>query len=282
MNQQNTTVNLLRVWNVFKKMWIIVVVLAIIGGISFYFYTKLTSTPVYRAEAIMYATKLEDNQYNNGIGNQSSGVSASDLSLRTLLLNDCIYLANSPLVVDDVNKELQKSGFGRISSGQISAEAVESTRYFRVTVVTTSPEMSNKVLTELCVSIQTQVKRIMSVDNIEKISQSQAVGPIVANPRTSAIQGAALGIALGALIILIIAFSDRTIKNDDEFVALFPDVPVIGTIPEFNLQTERNNIKRSEKKRSSHPLPQEQTQKPANLGISDINNVSFDDYDYNN
>lgn len=277
MNQQSAPVNLIRVWNVFKKMWIVVLVLAVIGGGAFYLYTKSTSTPVYRAEAIMYATKLEDNQYNSLTG-QTSGVSASDLSLRTLLLNDCIYLANSPLVVDDVNKELEKSGFGKIYSGQISAEPVESTRYFKVTVVTTSPEMSNKALSALCTSIQNQVKRIMSVDNIEKISQSQAYGPIVANPRTSGMKGAAAGIVVGMLIIVIIAFSDRTVKNDDEFAALFPDIPVIGTIPEFNLQTERHNIKKSEKHNSgsqqvqSRPLIRKQE-------LDELSNIGFDDND---
>lgn len=118
----------------------------------------------------------------------------------------------------------------------------------------------------------------MSVDNIEKISQSQAYGPIVANPKSAGMKGAAAGAVIGILIIVIVAFSDRTVKNDDEFAALFPDIPVIGTIPEFNLQTERNNIKKSEKHNSgsqqvqSRPLIRKQE-------LDELSNIGFDDTD---
>lgn len=248
MNSQNTTVNLLRIWRVFKKLWYVVVILTLVGAGIVYYHTKTTSVPVYTAYATLYATQLNDSgQYTTATGQQVSSVNASDLSLRTLLLNDCIYLSTSDVVLNQTNEVLLEQGYSKVSAGQISASIVEDTRYFTLSLTTSNPEQSNKGLMELCTALQEQTVRIIQVDNIEKISQINATAPIMASPLRESVKGAGVGFVIGFGLLLLIVFTDRTIKNEEDFESVFPKINVIGTIPEFDLNAERNAAKKRER-----------------------------------
>lgn len=233
------SINMIRILNVLKKKWFIVVILAVVCGFGSYYYTSNFVPKQYRASVRMYVYNEETTYTVNG-QTYTQEITASDLSFRTLVINDCLVAVTLPDVIDEVNTNLKNAGFStKISAGNISTEAEGSTRFFDIYLTAGNPDLCNEAIELLADASLEKIEDLLRVDNVRAVAFNKAGGPISPNVTSSATSGTFIGVVIAMAIIALIAISDRTIKNEEEFNEMFPEVAVIGSIPEFSLSAEK-------------------------------------------
>lgn len=247
MENTAISINVIRILNVLKKRWYIAVALTVIFGIASYYYTANFIPKSYRATVQMYVYSKENTYTVNG-QTITQGPNAGDLNLRALLINDCLEAVKLSDVVEKVNKGLEKENVkGRISAGNISSSAKEGTRFFYISVTSGSAELCNKAIRLLADASLDKIDNLLQVDNIQVVGYTNAGGPVSPNIPANTRNGAGIGLLAGLGIIVLMSTADRTIKCEEEFTGLFPNVPVIGSIPEFNLSSERSAANKARK-----------------------------------
>ena len=68
------------------------------------------------------------------------------------------------------------------------------------------------------------------------------VNPIKPNKKLSLAIGGVLGIFLGLLIIFIVEYADRTLKEEEDVERISDGIPIIGRIPQLDLKDEEHEI----------------------------------------
>jgi len=273
MENTAISISIIRILNVLKKRWFIVVALTLICGIGSYYYTANFVPKSYRATVQMYVYSKESSYTINGqTFTQTQAQTAGDLSLRSLLINDCLEAVKLPDVVENVNKDLKSAGISKqIFSGNISTSVKEETRFFFISLTTGDPELCNKGIRFLADESLKKIEKLLQVDNIQIVSYSDAGGPVSPNATASARNAAGVGFIIGMVVIILMAMADRTVKDEEEFSGLFGDIPVIGSIPEFNLSAERSAANKA-RKSAQRSNRQQQPGRP--ISSDDFNDFS--------
>ncbi|MBQ6570152.1 MAG: hypothetical protein IJL87_07830 [Clostridia bacterium] len=272
MESTPTSINFIRILNVLKKRWILVVLLAVIFGFGSHYYSSNFITKRYRASVQMYVYNEEKSYTVNG-QTYTNGITAADLGLRSLVISDCLVVCSLPDVIDNVNTGLKNAGYSkRISAGNISASADQTTRFFTISVTCDDQKTCNKACELIADASLKKIKDLLKVDNVRAVSYHKSGGPISPNVASNTTSGVCFGIAVALGIIALMAMGDRTIKNEDEFNDLFPGVPVIGAIPEFNLANEKLAAARGRK--SSGKSSKAGKELPSDLGSFKSDNLS--------
>jgi capsular polysaccharide biosynthesis protein len=123
--------------------------------------------------------------------------------------------------------------------------AVEDTAMFKISVTTTSPDLSYEIATQL----ETTVPEMMKTTNN---------GLVQASVEDKAIKAASAGslgytkkVAIGAIAGLILAGAyivlrnllDIRVKTEEELIEKY-NIPVLGSIPNFEIKNNQNSSKR--------------------------------------
>ncbi len=66
--------------------------------------------------------------------------------------------------------------------------------------------------------------------------------PIKPNKKLSLAIGGTLGIFLGLLIVFVVEYADRTLKEEEEVERISDGIPIIGRIPQLDLREKENEI----------------------------------------
>jgi capsular polysaccharide biosynthesis protein len=185
--------------------------------------------PVYSANTTLYVGKNIDIQ----------GIQASDLKLGADLILDYRELAKSKLVANEVINEL---GLKNMSAGglagMVQVNQRNESRVIQISVNSTNPQMAMDLTNKVAEVFQKKVVEIMQVENVQIIDKAvMPFYPISPDNNRNIMLGIFLGFIIGAGIILLIAFLDKTVKSAED-VQRYLDLPVIGNIPVINSKKE--------------------------------------------
>lgn len=209
-----------------KKSWIILVCIILVSSaVGFYSYTRLTD--YYIANATVYLGK-------EGL---TGSIDLGVISLNNQLMSDYIYLIRSRLVAEEVIKRMEIDIPAEIIQAGISAytptDLKVSTRMFVVTYQSTNPEFAADVVNYTCEVLLEKADSIFGVKNAQIIDRalvpSYPVGP---NRKKFVLIGAAVGAALGLLIIFILELLNYTFKKPEDIERIL-GLNVLGVIPLF-------------------------------------------------
>jgi succinoglycan biosynthesis transport protein ExoP len=99
-----------------------------------------------------------------------------------------------------------------------------------------------------------RAKRAQDIENAKKgeqfTIQDKANPPAVPfKPQVLKLllMGLAAGLGLGVGLALLLEFIDHTVKNEDEFASMYPDLPVLGAIPNLDRGAEHRRRQRRAK-----------------------------------
>ena len=118
-----------------KKIWLIVLS-AVLVGVLVFTYTALFVTPLYSAQISVYVNNKTIN---------SSGISSSDLSVALQLVNTYVHILKDDAVLEKVIDEAKLDYTPAEVRAMMTAEIVEETEFFRVTIQNPDPEMAAKI-----------------------------------------------------------------------------------------------------------------------------------------
>lgn len=223
-------INLKELLHIFLRRWWILLLCVAAFGSGAYVWTKYYTIPLYAAGTTLYVGKNVD----------QIGIQANDLYLGLSLVQDYREIARSRLVANEVMDEL---GITNISAGalasRINVSQRDETRVIQISVVDPDPRIAMNLTNTVADVFRNKVIEIMQVENIQIIDKAELpMYPISPNRNRNIILGVAVGLAIGAGIIILIEFLDDTIKTPDD-VKKYVELPVIGTIPSFHCKGRR-------------------------------------------
>lgn len=218
-----------------KRLWIIVLC-GVLAGTLMLAYTVLFVTPLYQASVTLYI--------NNRTGIGSSAVSSSDLAVALQLVETYTNIVRSDRVVDKV---IDASGV-ELTTKQvkkmISAEAVNETEIFQVTVTSPDPELSMKLANTIADVAPAEIKGIIEGSSAKVIDYAKLpTGRSSPSYTKNTVLGTVIGAVLAALVIAVCHLLDMRIKREEDLVSVEASftnaIPILGVIPEMVVTSKK-------------------------------------------
>lgn len=206
-----------------KRAWIVLLAAVICSATAFLCTVNFVA-PRYEASVTMYV--------NNKANQDSNTITSSELSVALKLVNTYINIIKSDRVLEKVVEKTGTSIAPANLRRMISAESLNETEMFRVTVTGEDPKLSADIANAIAEVAPAEISQIIQGSSAEivdhaKVPQTRS-GP-------SYTTSCALGFVGGALLVVIIIFLayalDVRVKSEEDLAGIC-SVPVLGTIPD--------------------------------------------------
>lgn len=233
--QTETEIDLMELFMVLLRKCVIIIVAAIVGGVSFGLVSYYCITPTYESQSTLYIVGGSDNQV----------VDLSALQIGSNLTKDYTSLVTKRPIVEAVIANLKLDMKYEDLVKKVTTTNPTDTRMVTISISDTDPDFTKNVANEFAKILKEQVPELMQTSAptiVESAVEGKKTGP--SNVR-NAIIGALLGILLSAGIITIIYIKDDSIKNDDD-VEKYLKLNTLVSIP------EEGGTDNSEKKSKRH------------------------------
>ncbi|MGJ0768597.1 YveK family protein [Lacticaseibacillus paracasei] len=250
MNEQ---IDLSQLWNVFKRSFVVMVLLGILGMVLAYFGAKAFIAPKYEAATSMLVNRKQDNNANMQLNAQQADIQIintyKDIITRPVILRTVADDLTSPqryvakkgkkavygtrynamtgvqerYVVKEAQPaqyKLRPAKYSNITENElskmVSVSNAQNSQVFTVSVKDTDPVRARDVANEIAKVFKDKIASIMSVSNVSVVSKAIA-DPVPVSPRLKlmAIIGLVLGVVIAFVWGLIRELTDQTVKNID-------------------------------------------------------------------
>ncbi len=212
---------------ILRKIWVVILVAILTASASFGV-TRFGITPKYEASTKMYV-----NNSSISVGSTSFSISASELTAAQGLVNTYIVILNSRLTLNKVIEvaELDYS-YGQLVD-MISAEQINDTEIFEVTVTSADPEEAERIANTIAVVLPEKISAIVEGSDVRVVDY--AVVPVTqASPNlfVNVLLAFLCGAAISMTAIIIYELMDDKIRNEDYLSRAYEDIPLLAVIPD--------------------------------------------------
>lgn len=219
---------------VLRKAWIIGIASVLCAAITFAI-TFFFITPKYESTAKFYV-----NNSSISVGNTSISLSSGDLTAARNLVDSYIVILQTRETLKDVSdyagvnlkhSELQK---------MITAEAVDNTEIFEVTVTSEDPQEAEAIANAIAYILP---KRITSI--VEGTSAKVVEAAVVPSKPSSpsyaqnTVLGFLVGMILSAGTIVLWMVFDTTVRVEEDITQCCK-YPLLATVPDMNIRSKEN------------------------------------------
>lgn len=249
----NIDANVQKILSLLFKKWIIIVLFAIIGAILAGVYTHYFTTLTYSSSVEFLAYVQDSNKElsdSTNAAQQASNTSKMNYAIKMLDTYIELFKTNefNQTVANEINKEYGTSYTAGQIKGSITIEPVANTAMFKITVITGDPDMSYQIAHQLEKSIPSKMETAnngmvsASVEDIAlKATTSESLGY-----SKKCLFGFIAGAVLAAAYIILRDLLDIRVKGNDNLSERY-GIPVLGTIPEFELKASASKTVNKEK-----------------------------------
>ena len=215
-----------------NKSWLIAIV-AVACAVVVLLGTILFVTPQYQSSAMFYV-----NNSSFSLGDAAVSLSSSDISASRGLVESYIIILTTRETLNDV---IDYAGVDRTYGelkGMVSAEAVDSTEIFRVTVTSPDPYEAQEIAEAITYILP---KRIASI--VEGTSANIVDSAVVPSSPSSpsytknALFGFLVGFIVSAAVIVLQVILDITIRSEDD-VSQCSTSPVLVAVPDMEAHSK--------------------------------------------
>ena len=214
------------------RLWAIILA-AVIGGGTMFSVTAFLITPKYEAEAMLYV-----NNSSFSVGNTSFSFSNAELSAAQILVDTYIVILNSWPVLDEVIQEAEVAYSYDELRSMISAEPVNNTEVFSVTVTSTDPKEAERIANAVADVLPDKIAEVVDGSSVRIVAHallpSEKVFP---NITKSTAIGMLIGISVACLVVIIQMMNDTKIHHEDYLTNTY-SLPVLAVVP--NLFSGKN------------------------------------------
>jgi len=223
-----------------RKAWVIIlcgVLVTAIGLSSAYFFV----TPKYSSSVMLY---VNNRSTSASVEKIAAGLSSSDLSVAQSLVETYIVILRTRNTLEEV---IEKSGvkysYNDVNE-MISAESVNGTEVFSITVTSEDPEESKLLAKTIGEILPTKISGIV-VGTSAKLVDSAVANKKQVSPNyiICTIISFMIGAILGCAIIIIRDITDDVIHDEDYLLQTF-DAPVLAVIPNLSAESHSSYMRR--------------------------------------
>ena len=275
--KQEDTIDLLKLCKVLlNKAWLLIIVALLFAIVSFVV-TKNMIKPEYQATSKLYV-------FNKSDAGTSGAVSSSDISTSKILVNTYIVVLQSDSVlgqvVDTISEYQGKEGFEYLgtepyTTGQlrqmISAGSINSTESFSVTVTAHDPYQAKFINDAILYFLPDEIIRVVKAGAVEIIDKASIpTKPSSPSIMKNTVLGGFVGGVLTAAIIVVMSLFDNLIHTEEDLQSEFPDINVIGVIPDYKSDSRKYGAYKSFTNKYVPSKPEKNTK----------NSIGLDDDDF--
>ncbi len=223
-----------------RKAWMIILcgVLAAVIGISGAYFLV---TPKYSSSVMLY---VNNRSTSASVEKIAAGLSSSDLSVAQSLVETYIVILRTRNTINEIKDKAGVDFSYEDINEMISAESVNGTEVFRITVTSENPETSKLIAQTIGEILPAKIANIV-VGTSAKLVDSPIVNKKQVSPNyiiciaLSFIVGAFIGCA----VIIIRDITDDIIHGEDYLLQTF-DAPVLAVIPNLSAESHSSYMRR--------------------------------------
>ena len=214
---------------IFALLWkhiVLILTCGIIGAAALFLYARMFITPMYQANALLFT-----NSSTISIGNYDVGTST--LGNESGYITTYIQIMRSRSNMELVKEQSGVSYSVNALRNMVSASTVTQTGLFQISVTSRSPEEARMLVNLIAAILPDKVAEIVNNTSIKVVDYAETPQSRVSpNYIQYAGIGLLLGIVLCAGVLLLIAYFDDEIHNEDYLLNAY-NYPVLASIPDL-------------------------------------------------
>ncbi|MED3955201.1 Wzz/FepE/Etk N-terminal domain-containing protein [Priestia aryabhattai] len=205
-----------------KRLWLIAlitIIAAIISAVISFFII----TPIYesKTQILVNQTKSDQQLYTG-----------NEVQTNIQLINTYNVIIKSPAILDKVKEELNLDRSVDALNSQITVSSATNSQVVEIIVQDPSSQVATQIANKTAEVFQTQVSKIMKVDNVSILSKAEVkdnVSPVKPQPLFNIVIGIVVGLIVGVGLAFLLEYLDNTIKTEQDIESIL-ELPVIGAI----------------------------------------------------
>ena len=210
---------LLALWH---KAWVIILAGVLTASLAFG-YAWFFITPTYSANTQLYVN-------NNYAG--SNTVSSSQIVAAQNLADTYMVIMRSRSVLKEVIKTAKLPYTYQQLRNMITANAVDNTEVFEVTVTCTDSEEAVKIANTIADVLPGKIADVIEGSSVGIVDYAEINNtPVGPNYKTYGILGGLVGVLISVLAIVVADLLDTGIKSEDYLAQTYGDLPLLAVIP---------------------------------------------------
>lgn len=167
----------------------------------------------------------------------SQNIDSSDIDASTKLVPTYAELLKSKAVaaavIDETNLECSVDKL----ISMLNVEMITDTQMLVLNVVANNPDDAFIIANALADIAPSTITEIMNGSVIKIVDYAdKPVSPSSPNVVKNIILGFLAGIIFSVVVVILLELNDSTIKTEDNIREMFPDIPIIGVIPEISVK----------------------------------------------
>ena len=217
-----------------RKAWAIVLAMIVMGGIAFGV-TYNFIEPTYQASVKVYV---------NNTNQSNTTMTQSDVTLQRTLVQTYIVTLKSRTTLNEVIKQADLDYNFEELSEMISAEAVNSTEVFEVTVVSKDAKEAAEIANTIAEVLPSRISEIIENSSVKildyAIINNEPISP-------SYVKNVAIGALAGAVVAVALIFLQFVLDNkihSEEYLIEHYKYPILAVIPDLAATSKNKYYKR--------------------------------------
>ena len=231
MNTENTETmefDFRRILEAIIDRWKMIVVATVALGLCAALYSLFLITPLYKASATMYV--------NNNKNTVSENLSNNDITASLQLVPTVMRIFDSRTTLGEVAKKIDLGYTADQISNMISFSSAEDAQILTLTVINPNPEHAYIIANAIADTAPIKATEIMDGSSVKVIDYAeQPSRPFSPNVFKNTVLGLIIGLVISIGIAVLIEITDESIREESDIRKLYPDVPIIGTVPEIKV-----------------------------------------------
>ena len=227
MNQKHdeTDINLGRLISYYLRHWMALLGSGIAVALLAFLVTEFIITPKYQANVTVYVNNTKSAQ-------SMESITGTNLTAAQQLVNTYVNIIQSDTVLDEVLKQGKLEGRAEDIREIMTARQVENTEMFTVSILHPDAEMAAKIANTIAAVAPGKISGFVRGSSTEIIDYAKVPNePYSPSPIKNTVLGALVGCFLMAVCLTFRYLFDMRIRDEEE-LALYFDLPVLGVIPE--------------------------------------------------
>ena len=210
-----------------RKSWLIAVISILCAAVVF-LWTYFLITPQYEADIKVYV-----NNSSLSLGSASFSISSSEISAAQSLVNTYVVILNSRSTLDELVSRTDLGYTAEQLEKMISAEAVNETEIFKITVTSSKPEDSAKIANAIALILPAKIADTVEGSSVRIVDYAQTPTKMSSpNYTQNTVFGFIIGMLLSSVVIVCLDLFNNSVRSEDYLTETYPDIPLLTVIPD--------------------------------------------------
>ncbi|KKI93271.1 capsular biosynthesis protein [Bacillus sp. SA1-12] len=225
------TISLKELFLTLKKRLSFIIIIAAIATATSGIVSYFLLTPIYQSstQILVNQSKNEEQAYNY-----------NEVQTNLQLINTYNVIIKSPAILDKVIQQEKLD----LTSGElnelVTVSSEQNSQVVNIAVQNEDPQQAAAIANSIANTFQTEVSKIMNVDNVTILTQAQNgedPSPIKPKPALNMAIALVVGLMVGVGVAFLLEYLDNTIKTEQDIENQL-GLPVLGAITTITMNDE--------------------------------------------